>query len=160
MIDLRETHFQKSKDIFSQIKTYPTLITNLDFLLPTFTFALSFSIFGIFFIGGPYVAVKVFNLSPTVMGICLSFPALGYVLGNILVSKIANRVSTKNLMVLGSVILFLGPCISLLLSNFYFARFYINLYLYFSHHGYFHSQHRPFSYTHHTHPTKSIDYIS
>ena len=120
MIDLKETHFQRSKDIFSQIKTYPTLITSLDFWLPTFTFALSFSIFGIFFIGGPYVAVKVFNLSPTIMGICLSFPALGYVLGNILVSKIANIISTKNLMVLGSVILFLGPCISLLLSNFYF----------------------------------------
>ena len=120
MIDLKETHFRKSKDIFSQIKTYPTLITSLDFWLPTSTFALSFSIFGIFFIGGPYVAVKVFNLSPTIMGICLSFPALGYVLGNILVSKIANIVSTKNLMVLGSVILFLGPSISLLLSNFYF----------------------------------------
>ena len=120
MIDLKETHFHKSKNIFSQIKTYPTLITSLDFWLPTFTFALSFSIFGIFFIGGPYVAVKVFYLSPTIMGICLSFPALGYVLGNILVSKIANIVSTKNLMVLGSVILFLGPSISLLLSNFYF----------------------------------------
>ena len=120
MIDLKETHFHKSKNIFSQIKTYPTLITSLDFWLPTSTFALSFSIFGIFFIGGPYVAVKVFNLSPTIMGICLSFPALGYVLGNILVSKIANIISTKNLMVLGSVILFLGPCISLLLSNFYF----------------------------------------
>ena len=120
MIDLKETHFHKSKDIFSQIKTYPTLITSLNFWLPTSTFALSFSIFGIFFIGGPYVAVKVFNLSPTIMGICLSFPSLGYVLGNILVSKVANIVSTKNLMVLGSVILFLGPCISLLLSNFYF----------------------------------------
>ncbi len=120
MIDLKETHFNKSKDIFSQIKTYPNLITSLDFWLPTSTFALSFSIFGIFFIGGPYVAVKVFVLSPTIMGICLSFPALGYVLGNILVSKIANIVSTKNLMVLGSVILFFGPCISLLLSNFYF----------------------------------------
>ncbi len=120
MIDLKETHFQRSKDIFSQIKTYPTLITSLNFWLPTSTFALSFSIFGIFFIGGPYVAVKVFNLSPTIMGICLSFPALGYVLGNILVSKIANIISTKNLMVLGSVILFLGPCISLLLSKFYF----------------------------------------
>ena len=120
MIDLRETHFHRSKDIFSQIKTYPTLLTSLDFWLPTSTFALSFSIFGIFFIGGPYVAVKVFNLSPTVMGICLSFPALGYVLGNLLVSKIANIASTKNLMVSGSVILFLGPFFSLLLSNFYF----------------------------------------
>tara|TARA_A100001011_G_scaffold245619_1_gene253614 strand:+ start:550 stop:1713 length:1164 start_codon:yes stop_codon:yes gene_type:complete len=118
--DLKETHFQRSKDIFSQIRSYPTLLGSLDFWLPTVTFALSFSIFGIFFIGGPYIAVKVFNLSPTVMGMYLAFPSLGYVLGNILISKIANRVSTKRLMVIGSFILLLGPCSSLTLSHFFF----------------------------------------
>ena len=118
--DLKETHFQRSKDIFSQIRSYPTLLGSLDFWLPTVTFALSFSIFGIFFIGGPYIAVKVFNLSPTVMGIYLAFPSLGYVLGNILISKIANRVSTKRLMIIGSFILLLGPCSSLTLSHFFF----------------------------------------
>ncbi|MDC3075817.1 MFS transporter [Paracoccaceae bacterium] len=117
--DLKETHFQRSKDIFSQIKSYPTLILSLEFWLPTVTFALSFSIFGIFFIGGPYIAVKVFNLSPTVMGLYLAFPSLGYVLGNILISKIANRVSTKSLMIIGSFILLLGPCSSLILSHFF-----------------------------------------
>ena len=118
--DLKETHFLRSKDIFSQIKSYPTLLVSLDFWLPTVTFALSFSIFGIFFIGGPYVAVKVFNLSSTIMGIYLAFPSLGYVLGNVLISKIANKVSTKMLMITGSFILLLGPCSSLILSNFFF----------------------------------------
>ena len=118
--DLKETHFQRSKDIFAQIKSYPTLLASLDFWLPTITFALSFSIFGIFFIGGPYIAVKVFNLSPTTMGIYLAFPSLGYVLGNILISKIANRVSTKRLMIVGSFILLLGPLSSLILSHFFF----------------------------------------
>ena len=118
--DLKETHFQRSKDIFAQIKSYPTLLLSLDFWLPTITFALSFSIFGIFFIGGPYIAVKVFNLSPTMMGIYLAFPSLGYVLGNILISKIANRVSTKRLMIIGSFILLLGPLSSLILSYLFF----------------------------------------
>ncbi|RCL75419.1 MAG: MFS transporter [Alphaproteobacteria bacterium] len=118
--DLKETHFQRSKDIFAQIKSYPTLLASLDFWLPTITFALSFSIFGIFFIGGPYIAVKVFNLSPTMMGIYLAFPSLGYVLGNILISKIANRVSTKRLMIIGSFILLLGPLSSLILSYLFF----------------------------------------
>ena len=118
--DLKETHFQRSKDIFAQIKSYPTLLASLDFWLPTITFALSFSIFGIFFIGGPYIAVKVFNLSPTMMGIYLAFPSLGYVLGNILISKIANRVSTKRLMIIGSFILLLGPLSSLILSHLFF----------------------------------------
>ena len=118
--DLKETHFQRSKDIFAQIKSYPTLLASLDFWLPTITFALSFSIFGIFFIGGPYIAVKVFNLSPTTMGIYLAFPSLGYVLGNILISKIANRVSTKTLMIIGSFVLLLGPLSSLILSHFFF----------------------------------------
>ena len=118
--DLKETHFQRSKDIFAQIKSYPTLLASLDFWLPTITFALSFSIFGIFFIGGPYIAVKVFNLSPTTMGIYLAFPSLGYVLGNILISKIANRVSTKRLMIIGSFVLLLGPLSSLILSHLFF----------------------------------------
>ena len=118
--DLKETHFQRSKDIFAQIKSYPTLLASLDFWLPTITFALSFSIFGIFFIGGPYIAVKVFNLSPTTMGIYLAFPSLGYVLGNILISKIANRVSTKRLMIVGSFVLLLGPLSSLILSHLFF----------------------------------------
>ena len=118
--DLKETHFQRSKDIFAQIKSYPTLLASLDFWLPTITFALSFSIFGIFFIGGPYIAVKVFNLSPTTMGIYLAFPSLGYVLGNILISKIANRVSTKTLMIIGSFVLLLGPLSSLILSHLFF----------------------------------------
>ena len=118
--DLKETHFQRSKDIFAQIKSYPMLLVSLDFWLPTITFALSFSIFGIFFIGGPYIAVKVFNLSPTTMGIYLAFPSLGYVLGNILISKIANRVSTKRLMIIGSFVLLLGPLSSLILSHLFF----------------------------------------
>jgi len=118
--DLKETHFQRSKDIFAQIKSYPTLLASLDFWLPTITFALSFSIFGIFFIGGPYIAVKVFNLSPTTMGIYLAFPSLGYVLGNILISKIANRVSTKTFMIIGSFVLLLGPLSSLILSHLFF----------------------------------------
>ncbi|MDC3087221.1 MFS transporter [Paracoccaceae bacterium] len=118
--DLKETHFQRSKDIFAQIKSYPTLLVSLDFWLPTITFALSFSIFGIFFIGGPYIAVKVFNLSPTTMGIYLAFPSLGYVLGNILISKIANRVSTKRLMIIGSFVLLFGPLSSLILSHIFF----------------------------------------
>ena len=118
--DLKETHFQRSKDIFAQIKSYPMLLVSLDFWLPTITFALSFSIFGIFFIGGPYIAVKVFNLSPTMMGIYLAFPSLGYVLGNILISKIANRVSTKRLMIIGSFVLLLGPLSSLILSHLFF----------------------------------------
>ncbi len=118
--DLKETHFQRSKDIFAQIKSYPSLLVSLDFWLPTITFALSFSIFGIFFIGGPYIAVKVFNLSPTTMGIYLAFPSLGYVLGNILISKIAHRVSTKRLMIIGSFVLLLGPFSSLILSHLFF----------------------------------------
>ena len=118
--DLKETHFQRSKDMFAQIKSYPTLLASLDFWLPTITFALSFSIFGIFFIGGPYIAVKVFNLSPTTMGIYLAFPSLGYVLGNILISKIANRVSTKTFMIIGSFVLLLGPLSSLILSHLFF----------------------------------------
>jgi DHA1 family bicyclomycin/chloramphenicol resistance-like MFS transporter len=125
--DLEETNLKQSKDIFSQIKNYPILLKSLNFWLPTVTFSLSFSIFGVFFIGGPFIASKIFNLTPTVTGFCLACPSLGYILGNVLVSRIANIASTKRLMLWGSLLLTSGPICSLIfcLSFFHPLSFFL-----------------------------------
>ncbi len=125
--DLKETNLKQSKDIFSQIKNYPILLKSMNFWLPTITFSLSFSIFGVFFIGGPFIASKIFNLTPTVTGFYLACPALGYILGNVLVSRIANIASTKRLMIWGSLLLTSGPIFSLIfcLSFFHPLSFYL-----------------------------------
>ena len=56
--DLNETNLNKSTDMLSQIRSYPLLLLSMNFWPPTLVSAFSFSIFGLFFVGAPFVAVK------------------------------------------------------------------------------------------------------
>ena len=106
-------------NMLSQIKSYPLLLLSMNFWPPTLVSAFSFSIFGIFFVGAPFVAVNVYGLSPSQIGLLLAFIPLGFVPGNIIVGKIVDRFSTKLLLILGSMLLISGPLIALLTSNLY-----------------------------------------
>ena len=117
--DLDETNLNRSPNMLSQIKSYPLLLLSMNFWPPTLVSAFSFSIFGIFFVGAPFVAVNVYGLSPSQIGLLLAFIPLGFVPGNIIVGKIVDRFSTKLLLILGSVLLISGPLIALLTSNLY-----------------------------------------
>ena len=119
IFDLNETNLNKSPNMLSQIKSYPLLLLSMNFWPPTLVSAFSFSIFGIFFVGAPFVAVNVYGLSPSQIGLLLAFIPLGFVPGNIIVGKIVDRFSTKLLLILGSVLLISGPLIALLTSNLY-----------------------------------------
>ena len=119
LYDLDETNFNRSPDMLSQIKSYPLLLLSMNFWPPTLVSAFSFSIFGIFFVGAPFVAVNVYGLSPSQIGLLLAFIPLGFVPGNIIVGKIVDRFSTKLLLILGSMLLISGPLIALLTSNLY-----------------------------------------
>ena len=117
--DLDETNLNRSPNMLSQIKSYPLLLLSMNFWPPTLVSAFSFSIFGIFFVGAPFVAVNVYGLSPSQIGLLLAFIPLGFVPGNIIVGKIVDRFSTKLLLILGSILLISGPLIALLTSNLY-----------------------------------------
>ena len=117
--DLDETNLNRSPSMLSQIKSYPLLLLSMNFWPPTLVSAFSFSIFGIFFVGAPFVAVSVYGLSPSQIGLLLAFIPLGFVPGNIIVGKIVDRFSTKFLLILGSMLLISGPLIALLTSNLY-----------------------------------------
>ncbi len=119
LYDLDETNLNRSPNMLSQIKSYPLLLLSMNFWPPTLVSAFSFSIFGIFFVGAPFVAVKVYGLSPSQIGLLLAFIPLGFVPGNIIVGKIVDRFSTKLLLILGSMLLISGPLIALLTSNLY-----------------------------------------
>ena len=119
LYDLDETNLNRSPNMLSQIKSYPLLLLSMNFWPPTLVSAFSFSIFGIFFVGAPFVAVNVYGLSPSQIGLLLAFIPLGFVPGNIIVGKIVDRFSTKLLLILGSVLLISGPLIALLTSNLY-----------------------------------------
>jgi len=117
--DLDETNLNRSPNMLSQIKSYPLLLLSMNFWPPTLVSAFSFSIFGIFFVGAPFVAVNVYGLSPSQIGLLLAFIPLGFVPGNIIVGKIVDRFSTKLLLILGSMLLISGPLIALLTSYLY-----------------------------------------
>jgi len=117
--DLDETNLNRSANMLSQIKSYPLLLLSMNFWPPTLVSAFSFSIFGIFFVGAPFVAVNVYGLSPSQIGLLLAFIPLGFVPGNIIVGKIVDRFSTKLLLILGSILLISGPLIALLTSDLY-----------------------------------------
>ena len=117
--DLDETNLNRSANMLSQIKSYPLLLLSMNFWPPTLVSAFSFSIFGIFFVGAPFVAVNVYDLSPSQIGLLLAFIPLGFVPGNIIVGKIVDRFSTKLLLILGSMLLISGPLIALLTSKLY-----------------------------------------
>ncbi len=119
LYDLDETNLNRSPNMLSQIKSYPLLLLSMNFWPPTLVSAFSFSIFGIFFVGAPFVAVNVYGLSPSQIGLLLAFIPLGFVPGNIIVGKIVDRFSTKLLLILGSMLLICGPLIALLTSNLY-----------------------------------------
>ena len=119
IFDLDETNLNRSPNMLSQIKSYPLLLLSMNFWPPTLVSAFSFSIFGIFFVGAPFVAVNVYGLSPSQIGLLLAFIPLGFVPGNIIVGKIVDRFSTKLLLILGSILLISGPLIALLTSNLY-----------------------------------------
>ena len=119
IFDLKETNFNKSKSMINQIKSYPLLLSSMKFWPPTLVSAFSFSIFGIFFVGAPFVAAKVYGQSPSQIGMLLAFMPLGFVPGNIIVGKLVNRFSTRLLLILGSILLMIGPSLSFLTSNLY-----------------------------------------
>ena len=117
--DLNETNLNKSTDMLSQIRSYPLLLLSMNFWPPTLVSAFSFSIFGLFFVGAPFVAVNVYGLSPSQIGLLLGFIPLGFVPGNIIVGKIVDRFSTKFLLIFGSILLISGPLIAILTTNLY-----------------------------------------
>ena len=119
IFDLKETNFNKSESMINQIKSYPLLLSSMNFWPPTLVSAFSFSIFGIFFVGAPFVAAKVYGLSPSQIGMLLALMPLGFVPGNIIVGKLVNQFSTRLLLILGSILLMIGPSLSFLTSNLY-----------------------------------------
>ena len=72
IFDLKETNFNKSESMINQIKSYPLLLSSMNFWPPTLVSAFSFSIFGIFFVGAPFVASEVYGLSPSQIGMLLA----------------------------------------------------------------------------------------
>ena len=117
--DLQETNLTKSESILAQLKSYPLLLKSNKFWPPTLVSSFSFSVFGIFFVGGPYIASSIYEMSASQIGVYFSFPPLGFIIGNFLAGKFSDDLSTKSFLFLGSCILTSAPIALFTLSNIY-----------------------------------------
>ena len=117
--DLKETNSTKSVSFFKQLKNYPTLFTSIRFWPPTIVSSFSFSIFSIFFVGGPFVATFEYSLSPMSTGLYFAFPPIGFIIGNLLISKFASLYSTKIFLFHGAFLVTLGPIAILILTSYF-----------------------------------------
>ncbi len=116
--DLKETNSKKSASFFKQLKNYPTLLTSIRFWPPTIVSCFSFSIFSIFFVGGPFVATYEYSLSPILTGLYFAFPPIGFIIGNLLISKFPSLYSIKVFLFYGAFLVTLGPVAILVLTSF------------------------------------------
>ena len=93
-------------------------MTSIRFWPPTIVSSFSFSIFSIFFVGGPFVATYEYSLSPILTGLYFAFPPIGFIVGNLIVSKFPSLCSTKIFLFRGAFLVTLGPILILILTSF------------------------------------------
>ena len=92
----------------------------MKFWPPTLVSAFSFSIFGIFFVGAPFVAVKVYNLSPSQIGLLMAFMPLGICTWKHHCWKTSRPdFLPRLLLIFGSILLIIGPLLAILTTNLY-----------------------------------------
>lgn len=107
---LPETNFnlQPLPGLRGMAVSYDSLLRSPDFrsyaLNATFTSAAFFA----FLTGGPFVAIELLNQPKSTYGICFIFVALGYMSGNFLTGRLAERAGTDRMITIGSVLSLTG----------------------------------------------------
>lgn len=96
-----------------QLRTYPELLTSPRFWGYAASAAFGSGTFFAFLGGAPYVADRIFGLSPLLTGIALGAPAVGYALGNGLSGRYSVRVGINTMALWGNGITVLGLVASL-----------------------------------------------
>ena len=113
--DLGETNKEKNKSLREQVSEYPILFASRRFWGYAFAAAFSTGTFFAFLGGAPFVGSKVFNLSPTTMGVLFGLPALGFFGGNFLTGKFSMRIGIDRMILLGTIAQIFGMGMSLII---------------------------------------------
>ncbi len=114
--DMGETVRGGGMGFREQFKSYPALFASPRFwgyaLCAAFGSGAFFALLG----GASFVATSVFDLRPTVAGLALGMPAIGYAFGNFLSGRFAERIGINTMSLAGVVITSLGMGVSLIIS--------------------------------------------
>lgn len=110
--DLGETNLYKSKNMLSQIRSYPELLRSHRFWAYAACAGLGSACFFAMLGGAPFVGDKVYGLSPSIFGMYFIFTPMGYMIGNFFTGRYAERYGIFRLMIAGTTITTVGMIIS------------------------------------------------
>ena len=114
-LDLGETNSHKSSSFGAQFRAYPDLVRSRRFWGYSLTAGFASGAFFAFLGGAPFVSTHILGLSSTEMGGYFSIVALGYMMGNFLSGRYAQRAGMNRMMMVGGVVAAFGAALSLLL---------------------------------------------
>ncbi|SPH18529.1 Inner membrane transport protein YdhC [Defluviimonas aquaemixtae] len=102
--DLGETAVGRAARFSDQVRQYPELLGSPRFWGYCLTAAFSSGSFFAYLGGAPYVGTEVFRLSPSVLGVYLAAPAVGYALGNYISGRFSVQIGINRMVLLGTLI--------------------------------------------------------
>jgi MFS transporter, DHA1 family, multidrug resistance protein len=100
----------KLTDFLSAI---PSLITDRKFLGPALAMALTTAAFFAFIAGAPYITIKVMGQTPDVYGLFFVITALGYMAGNFVSGRYAQKWGADKMMRLGTTFSLVSVCLEI-----------------------------------------------
>lgn len=102
--DLGETNVSRGLSLRQQFGEYPELLTSVRFwgysLAATFSSGAFFAYLG----GAPFVGSEIFGLAPSELGFWFGAPAVGYMAGNFVTGRLAERVGINRMVLIGAII--------------------------------------------------------
>ncbi len=127
--DLGETATSKGDSFRDQAKNYPELLRSVRFWGYVACSAFTAGGFYAFLGGASFVAGTIFGLSPSMTGLALGAPAIGYMLGNFLSGRYSVTYGINRLIFWGCAITLVGPLSSglFLLAGISHASLYFGL---------------------------------
>jgi DHA1 family bicyclomycin/chloramphenicol resistance-like MFS transporter len=114
--DQGETNRSKGMSFSAQASEYPELFTSRRFWGYAFAAAFSSGAFFAFLGGAPYVATIIFGQSPTLVGLFLGLPAVGYFFGNMLSGRLSVQLGINRMIWIGACLVVIGMSLSLMVS--------------------------------------------
>ncbi|MCP4185113.1 MAG: multidrug effflux MFS transporter [Hyphomicrobiales bacterium] len=113
--DLGETRKTAAPNLTSQFASYPILLRSRRFWGYSLTAAASAGTFYSILGGGPFVATEYLKLSPSQFGKYFAIISIGYMFGNYLSGRYAERFGISPLLIYGNVVVAVGVFISFIL---------------------------------------------
>jgi DHA1 family bicyclomycin/chloramphenicol resistance-like MFS transporter len=109
-------HVGTRSSLLGVFRAFPALVRNREFVLNVAAGASATSAFFVFIAAAPYIVVETMGRGSDTYGAYFILNALGYMIGNFTMSRLAVRLGTPRMVRLGLVISFVGTAISLALS--------------------------------------------